>query len=174
MEERKNVVLVDFNDNEIGVCEKMEAHEKGLLHRAFSVFLFRGDELLLQKRASHKYHCGGLWTNTCCSHPAPSESVEDAAVKRLKEELDIDAKSISEIHSFVYRAAFDNGLTEYEFDHVLIGEYDGEFAMNPEEVDDVRWVNIGNLLADVCNNPQRYTPWFITALGEAVKNWRSA
>lgn len=170
MNERNQVVLVDMNDREIGVEEKMKAHEEGLLHRAFSVFLFRGDELLLQKRASSKYHCGGLWTNTCCSHPGQGESVEESAKKRLIEEMGIRIASIREVHSFVYRAEFTNGLTEFEYDHVFVGEYDGDYKLDPEEVDEIRWVPVQEVLDDIVAHPKKYTPWFITALKEAVLN----
>ena len=160
----EKVVLVDFNDQEIGVEEKMKAHEKGLLHRAFSVFLFHDHKVLLQKRASGKYHCGGLWTNTCCSHPRIDESVKDAAIRRLKEELGICVSDLNEITSFVYYASFPNGLTEYEVDHVLVGEYKGDYLMNLEEVEEMRWVELDELKEEVRLNPSKYTPWFILAL----------
>lgn len=165
----EKVVLVDMRDRALGLEEKMAAHEKGLLHRAFSVFLFRGDEILLQKRASSKYHCGGLWTNTCCSHPRDGEEVKAAAVRRLNEEMGIQTEDIEEIDSFVYCYPFDNGLTEFEFDHVLIGEYDGPYKINPEEVDEIKWVKINDLLDDMQKNPSAYTPWFIVALGKVVE-----
>ena len=169
MNERNKVVLVNMYDQETGEMEKMPAHEQGLLHRAFSVFLFRKNEVLLQKRASSKYHCGGLWTNTCCSHPGMGESVEESAIKRLMEELGISVDSLQEVHSFVYRAQFSNGLTEYEYDHVLVGEYDGDFKVDPEEVDEVRWVPIKELMEDLVTNPEKYTPWFIIACKEAME-----
>ena len=164
------VVLVDMNDQMIGTEEKMKAHEKALLHRAFSVFLISGDKVLLQKRASHKYHCGGLWTNTCCSHPRKDERVLQAAARRLKEEMGIEMKEeeLTEIHSFVYHYPFSNGLTEFEFDHVIVGEYDGEWINNPEEVDEVRWVLLEELQEDIRRNPVAYTPWFIVALGSVA------
>lgn len=164
----KKVILVDMNDREIGTMEKMEAHEKARLHRAFSVFLFQGNQVLLQKRASSKYHCGGLWTNTCCSHPESGESVTDAAFRRLQEELGIQVDELREVHSFVYHHAFDNGLTEFEYDHVLVGEYDGSWMENPEEVDEVKWVDIDELKEDIASNPKKYTPWFIVAFTAAV------
>ncbi len=163
------VVLVDMMDRETGREEKITAHEKGMLHRAFSVFLFQGDSLLLQKRASSKYHCGGLWTNTCCSHPRAGEEVKEAAVRRLKEELGICVDDLMEVHSFVYHQEFDNGLTEFEYDHVLTGEYSGTWVENPDEVEEVKWVRLPKLLEEVRKNPAAYTPWFIVALKEAAK-----
>ena len=165
------LILVNMNDEEIGTASKTEAHEKALLHRAFSVFLFNGDTLLLQRRAFHKYHCGGLWTNTCCSHPRPGETVKNAAVRRLREELEIDfpEDALREVCAFVYRASFTNGLTEYEFDHVLVGEYDGAFCGNPEEVADVCWVKLDELTQSMQKHPEQYTPWFIIALKKAVE-----
>lgn len=164
----EQVILVDLQDRELGLAEKMQAHEKGLLHRAFSVFLFRGDAVLLQKRAKAKYHCGGLWTNTCCSHPRTGEAISQAAIRRLQEELNIVVESLREVTAFVYRYPFSNGLTEFEFDHVLVGEYDGGWIENPEEVEAVRWVELTQLLRDIRLQPERYTPWFITALGYAL------
>ncbi len=164
-----DVILVDLDDRQIGTMEKMEAHEKGLLHRAFSVFLFRGDEVLLQKRAEEKYHCGGLWTNTCCSHPAPGEGLEEAAERRLGEELGITlAGKLTEAGAFVYRHVFENGLTEFEYDHVLIGEYEGPWQVNSEEVMGAGWFSLPEVKADVLENPEKYTPWFLTALPVAI------
>ncbi len=165
---RNEVVLVDMNDQEIGVCEKMKAHKESLLHRAFSVFLFRGDQVLLQKRASCKYHCGGLWTNTCCSHPGKGEDVVASAKKRLVEEMGIHTDHLKEVHSFVYCAQFANGLTEFEYDHVIVGEYDGEYILDPEEVDEIKWMNLDQLKKDMMLRPKAYTPWFIIALQSAI------
>ena len=168
MKERNEVVLVDMRDREIGIAEKQQAHMDGLLHRAFSVFLYRGDEILLQKRAPHKYHCGGLWTNTCCSHPGKDETVLEAARERLLQETGIHAEGLEEIGSFIYRAVFENGLTEYEYDHVIIGEYDGSFDLNRDEVEEISWVRLNDLMADLLISPQKYTPWFLTALKPVV------
>lgn len=160
----EKVVLVDMDDNEIGQEEKMAAHEKGLLHRAFSVFLFRGNEILIQKRASSKYHCGGLWTNTCCSHPRKGETVTEAAIRRLKEEMGINLSKVKEVDSIIYHYPFENGLTEFEFDHLLVGEYDGTWKCDPNEVDDVKWVSLDFLKEDIRRNTKAYTPWFVIAL----------
>ncbi len=168
-----DVILVDMDDRQIGTMEKMEAHEKGLLHRAFSVFLFRGDEVLMQKRALSKYHCGGLWTNTCCSHPEPGEEVKEAARRRLKEELGIPPEAeqepdLQEAESFVYRQVFENGLTEFEYDHVLVGEYDGSWVEDPAEIEEARWMRLSDVKADILADPAAYTPWFLTALPMAA------
>ena len=121
----EEVVLVNEKDEAIGTMEKMAAHEKALLHRAFSVFVFnKNGDLLMQQRAHSKYHSGGLWTNTCCSHPRPGEHVADAANRRLQEEMGFTT-SLNKAFDFTYKAAFDNGLTEHEFDHVFIGIYEG-------------------------------------------------
>lgn len=164
-----HVVLVDMEDQILGCMEKMQAHAEGRLHRAFSVFLYKDDAILLQRRAKEKYHCGGLWTNTCCSHPGMGESVYQAACRRLQEELGIETENLDEIQSFVYRYTFENGLTEFEYDHILIGEYRGGWIENPEEVEEVRWVKIKDLIADIQKNPEHYTPWFMIALKKVLE-----
>lgn len=156
----QHVVLVDENDNPIGEIEKMEAHEKGLLHRAFSVFIFNPQGLmLLQKRAGTKYHSADLWTNACCSHPGLDEEIVDAAVDRLQMEMGI-LTSLSKKFSFVYRAELDNGLIEHELDHVLFGSYDGEPFPNPEEVADWRYVSMEDLERELITHPEHFTSWF--------------
>src|SRR5687768_14206462 len=135
------VILVNEQDEPVGTMEKLEAHQKGLLHRAFSVFVVnKNGEMLLQQRAQDKYHSGGLWTNTCCSHPLPGENVLDASHRRLMEEMGFDCP-LREIFSFTYRAEFDNGLTEHEFDHVFFGEYDGEVIPDTAEVQATRYLS---------------------------------
>ena len=171
----ENVVLVDEQDQVLGVEEKMQAHKLGKLHRAFSVFLFRqkGEkiELLLQQRQHDKYHCGGLWTNTCCSHPRLNEDVIDAGKRRLLEEMNISAE-LFKAGDFVYRAEFENGLIEHEFDHTLIGIYNQEVInVNPEEVSDYRWVTIGELESELELSPQLFTPWFPKALKLIQEKW---
>ncbi len=144
--------------------EKMEAHQKGVLHRAFSVFIFNDKgELLLQKRASTKYHSAGLWTNTCCSHPYPGEETLAAAKRRLKEEMGMDALLIHKT-SFVYKTKFDNGLTEHEFDHVFIGNYNENPVLNEDEAEEYKWVDLNKVKEDVKKFPQNYTSWFKIAL----------
>jgi len=162
----QEVVLVDSQDQPIGKMEKMEAHQKGLLHRAFSVFVFnRKNELLLQQRALEKYHSGGLWTNTCCSHPSPSESLELAGAKRLSEEMGFTTE-LTRLFAFEYRVELDNQLIEHEYDHVLIGRYDGDFLPNPDEVMSTRWISMENLLAEMKQYPDQFTSWFKIILNE--------
>ena len=164
------VVLVDENDNEIGTEEKMKAHVDGKLHRAFSIFVYnsKGD-LLLQQRESSKYHCGGLWTNTCCSHPRKGEELANAVHRRLNEEMGFDCE-LKEKFSFLYKAEFDNGLTENELDHVFVGFSDITPKINPEEVENYKWITITNLKKDIANNPNSYTPWFKIALQKLNEN----
>lgn len=154
------VILVDENDNELGLMGKMEAHEKGVLHRAFSVFVFnQKGEVMLQQRAIEKYHSGGLWTNTCCSHPRQGETVLEAAHRRLEEEMGFDCELEKQFH-FIYNRKLDKGLTEHELDHVLFGKFDGKPHLNPDEVASYKWVNMQDLKTDIRNNPELYTEWF--------------
>ncbi len=154
------VVLVNEQDQQIGLMEKIEAHEKGLLHRAFSVFILNdANELLLQKRALSKYHSPGLWTNTCCSHPKDNENIINAGNRRLKEEMGFQTE-LKPFLSFIYKVKFENGLTEHEFDHVLIGKYNDEPLINFVEVCDWKWVDLESLSLDIINNSENYTVWF--------------
>lgn len=156
----EHVILVDTEDNELGTMEKMEAHQKGLLHRAFSVLLFdRSGKVLLQKRAKNKYHSSGLWTNTCCSHPLPGEPLEDAASRRLKEEMGIDVRPDFS-YSFIYKAELDQNLTEHELDHVFVGIFDGPPQINKKEVEDWKYVDLQWLREDMLTHPEDYTVWF--------------
>ncbi len=156
----ENVILVDEKDNQVGLMPKLEAHQKGLLHRAFSVFIFNSDyKLLLQKRASSKYHSGGLWTNTCCSHPRDGEDIIDAANRRLDEEMGIKT-SLRKVFDFIYTAELDNNLIENEFDHVLYGVYDIDPILNKEEAEDFKWIDMETLKNDIENNTDQYTVWF--------------
>ncbi|MGZ5247928.1 MAG: isopentenyl-diphosphate Delta-isomerase [Flavitalea sp.] len=155
-----NVILVDEHDNHIGEMEKMEAHRKGLLHRAFSVFIFNSKgEMLLQQRARQKYHSGGLWTNACCSHPFPGEAVIDAASRRLFEEMGF-LVPIEKIFDFTYRAEFENGLTEHEFDHVFYGIYNDPVEYNRDEVMDYCYRSVEAVREDLERSPEKYTAWF--------------
>jgi isopentenyl-diphosphate delta-isomerase len=166
------VVLVDEQDNAIGTMEKQQAHVEGVLHRAFSIFIFNSDKkLLLQKRASSKYHCGGMWTNTCCSHPRETENTIDAAHRRLQEEMGMQCE-LKPIFSFVYKAEFENGLTEYEFDHVFFGESNQTPTLNLEEVEDFRYVGMEELQIEINENPAHFTPWFLIAL-DRVKEFNA-
>ncbi len=158
MEEK--VILVDTDDNAIGEMNKMEAHELGLLHRAFSVFILNSNgELLLQQRAFSKYHSPGLWTNTCCSHQRSGEDSLSAAHRRLKEEMGVQS-DLKEAFTFLYKADMGNGLTEHELDHVIIGLCDQEPNINLEEVTDWKWVNLDDLKLDLAYTPDKYTAWF--------------
>lgn len=154
------VVCVDLNDKEIGIAEKMEAHRLGLLHRAVSVFLFNTKgEMLIQKRALSKYHSGGLWANACCSHPIPGESSLMAAERRLFEELGIKAQ-LSFRDVFHYRAAVGLDLIEHEIDHLFTGLYDGASRLDPNEVEEVKWMPVSEIISDMAQNPEKYTAWF--------------
>ena len=163
------VVLVDKNDNAIGTMEKQQAHVEGALHRAFSIFIFNSEnKLLLQKRASSKYHCGGLWTNTCCSHPRENEIVLDAAARRLQEEMGMQCE-LKPIFSFVYKAQFENGLTEHEYDHVFVGQSDQLPKLDAEEVEDYRYIGLEELHKEIKVSPQNFTPWFLIALDRVTE-----
>jgi len=154
-----DVVLVDEKDKEIGLEEKLEAHKKGKLHRAFSVFVFNSKkELLMQKRASKKYHSSGLWTNSCCSHPRKGEDVKKEAEKRLKEEMGFSC-NLEKKFSFIYRAILDNGFIEHEYDYVFFGKYDKNPNPNKSEVDDWRRVSLKELKIEIKKNPKKYSPW---------------
>lgn len=156
----EQVVLVDEQDREIGAMEKMEAHRVGKLHRAFSVLVFNSKgESLIQQRAASKYHSAGLWTNACCSHPRPGESIQSAARRRLQEEMGIQADPTF-AYKFIYRIQLDDQLTEHEFDHVFKATYDGAPVMDPAEVQNWKFVAIDELLKDVARSPQKYTYWF--------------
>ena len=158
MEEK--VILVNEKDEPIGLMGKMEAHEKGLLHRAFSVFIFNSkQEVLLQQRAACKYHSPNLWTNTCCSHPREGESNLQAGERRLQEEMGMRV-SLKEVFSFIYKAPFDNGLTEHEYDHVLVGYSDLQPRINPEEVASWKWLSLEAIKEDILQAPEQYTAWF--------------
>jgi len=169
MNPEKDIILVDPDDRETGTGEKADVHRRGLLHRAFSVFLFNGDSLLIQRRATGKYHSAGLWANTCCSHPRAGQTVAEAAALRLEQECGITGARIREAGSFVYRAVFANGLTEYEYDHVFTGEYSGTFDPDPEEIEELRYVPLAELKQDLLTHPERYAVWFFTALGIAER-----
>jgi isopentenyl-diphosphate delta-isomerase len=154
------VILVDEKDNQIGTMEKIEAHEKARLHRAFSVFIYNSkNELMLQQRALTKYHTPGLWTNTCCSHQKLEESNIEAGKRRLQEEMGFSTE-LKETISFIYKAPFENGLTEHEFDYILVGEYQDDPQPNPDEVHNWKWMNLDDIENDMNKNPNLYTEWF--------------
>ena len=168
----EEIVLVDEVDNPIGFEVKVRAHENGgKLHRAFSIFIFdAAGKMLLQRRAKRKYHFGGLWTNACCGHPRKGEMLQEAVRVRLRQEFGFEAK-LEEIFSFLYRASdAGSGLTEHEFDHVFYGEFNGEPRPNPDEIEDWKWVGPAEILADLENNPQAYTPWFKIAVRRVIES----
>jgi isopentenyl-diphosphate delta-isomerase len=166
------VVLVNEQDMVTGTMEKIEAHKKGLLHRAFSVFVFNTKgEMLLQRRALNKYHSGGLWTNACCSHPKPDENTSDAAVRRLQEEMGFTI-GLEKIFDFVYRAEFDNGLTEHEFDHVFAGEYEGPIEFDKQEVIDYCYKSLEDVRHSLKEHPQKFTQWFHLAFPRIEEWWQ--
>ncbi|MGM5470707.1 isopentenyl-diphosphate Delta-isomerase [Flavobacteriaceae bacterium LMO-SS05] len=154
------VILVNENDEQIGLMPKLEAHEKALLHRAFSVFIFNDkNELMLQQRALKKYHSPGLWTNTCCSHQQEGETNIEAGKRRLEEEMGF-VTELKDTISFMYKAPFDNGLTEHEYDHILVGHYKGEPKINPDEVAHWKWMPLEEIKQDIIAHPEIYTEWF--------------
>ena len=156
----EQVILVNEQDEPIGLMNKMEAHEKAVLHRAFSVFILNDKiEVMLQQRAHHKYHSPLLWTNTCCSHQRAGETNIEAGKRRLFEEMGFKAE-LKELFHFIYKAPFDNGLTEHELDHVMIGYYNGEPVINDDEVESWKWMTIEAIKEDMILNPEAYTVWF--------------
>jgi isopentenyl-diphosphate delta-isomerase len=156
----EKVILVNERDEQIGLMPKLEAHEKAELHRAFSIFILNSkNEVMLQQRASQKYHSPLLWTNTCCSHQREGESNIQAGNRRLMEEMGFSTE-LKELFHFIYKAPFDNGLTEHELDHVMIGYFDGEPVINPEEVEDWKWMDIDAIKDDMQVHPEKYTVWF--------------
>ena len=156
----EQVILVNEYDKQIGLMPKLEAHEKAVLHRAFSVFVFNNkNELMLQQRALHKYHSPGLWTNTCCSHQRDGESNLQAGIRRLQEEMGF-VTPLKETISFIYKAPFDNGLTEHELDHIMVGSYEDAPIINPDEVADWKWMPLEDVKQDIDDNHQLYTAWF--------------
>lgn len=169
MNEEK-VILVNESDEALGSMEKMEAHRSGVLHRAFSIFIFNSrGEMLLQQRAFAKYHSGGLWTNACCSHPMPGEDTIAAAKRRLKEELGFET-TLKKIFHFVYKAELDNGLIEHEFDHVFAGEYDGALHINADEARDYCYKEMAEIKNSLQTHPQKYTAWFRLAF-QKIEEW---
>lgn len=164
--EKELVILVNEKDEQIGLMEKMEAHEKAVLHRAFSVFIFNSrGEMLLQQRALQKYHSPGLWTNTCCSHPRDGETLEQATRRRLEEEMGMQCE-LTKAFDFIYKSDVGQGLTEHELDHVFLGETDQEPKINPDEVAFWKYMALDEVRADMKNNPKNYTVWFRIAFKE--------
>jgi isopentenyl-diphosphate delta-isomerase len=166
----KQVILVDKNDTPKGIMDKMEAHRKGELHRAFSIFIFNSKrEMLLQKRAMNKYHSGGLWTNACCSHPQPRENMLEAAQKRLQEEMGFTCSLENAFH-FIYKAELENGLTEHELDYVLIGHYNGEPKINTQEVADWKYMPVDEIQQSIKLHPEQFAAWFKIAFDRVLEH----
>jgi isopentenyl-diphosphate Delta-isomerase len=166
----QEVILVNERDEQIGTMPKMKAHREGLLHRAFSVFIFnRKGEMLLQQRAAHKYHSGGLWTNACCSHPSPGEETLQAATRRLQEEMGFSTP-MQKAFDFVYKSSYENGLTEFEFDHVFIGQYNETILPDKEEVSDYCFKPMEEIQSSLMSHPGKYTSWFGIAF-PMLKKW---
>ena len=169
--ELQQVILVDSRDQPVGAMGKLEVHQKGLLHRAFSIFIFNAKgEMLLQRRALGKYHSGGLWTNACCSHPTPGEETKRAAHRRLVEELGFDTP-LEKIFDFVYKYEFENGLTEHEFDHVFAGYYNEEVRPDPAEVMETSFRSVADIHHSLQTNPEQFTAWFKLALPKMQAWW---
>jgi isopentenyl-diphosphate Delta-isomerase len=161
----EEVIVVDEKDQEIGRAEKLKAHEEGVLHRAFSIFIFNSqNEMLIHQRAHHKYHSGGLWTNACCSHPRPGEATEDAAHRRMLEELGFDCP-LTYLFPLLYRAEVSETLIEHEYDHIYIGRFEGQnIDPNPAEVASLRWISLAALQEETRLHPEHFTAWFLLAL----------
>lgn len=164
----EEILLVDVDDREIGYTTKEDAHKYGKLHRAFSVFLFHGDKMLIQKRNIHKYHSGGLWTNSCCSHQRRGESLEEAVRRCMECELGV-VTELSEAFHFIYRTKFSEELYEYEIDHVFVGEFDGSIELNEDEASEIEWINMDELKKRLITEPDNFTSWFIIAAPKVLK-----
>lgn len=166
---RDVIVKVDAHDNELGPIDKMEAHKKPILHRAFSVFIINdNNEMLIQQRAFNKYHSGGLWANACCSHPRVGEEVISSAMERMKDEIGVSCP-LQELFTFVYMNKFSENLYEHELDHVLLGKHNGPFVMNKDEVNDLKWISYKDLEKDLKKNTDRYACWFKIAAPKVLK-----
>ncbi len=166
------VILVNEKDEQTGVMDKMEAHRSGTLHRAFSIFIFdSGGRMLLQKRAPAKYHGGDLWTNACCSHPYPGESTEDAATRRLEEELGF-ITGLRKIFSFTYQSMVENGLVEHEYDHVFAGQFEGDIFPNDGEVAAIRYMEMKSIKTEMERHPEHFTSWFKIAYPKIETWWK--
>jgi isopentenyl-diphosphate Delta-isomerase len=170
---KEELILVNENDQVIGVGEKIQTHLIGALHRAFSVYILNSaGQLLLQKRSSTKYHSQGLWSNTCCGHPRLGESIEEASRRRLNEEMGFDCE-LREVFEFIYHAKLDNNLYEHEYDHVVVGRFDGSPTPNRDEVDEWKWVDLMTLKLDIEKHPENYTYWFRISLDELCRSIKS-
>ena len=172
------IILVDSSDREIGRTTKYEAHYRPLLHRAFSLFIYDGENLLLQRRAESKYHSGGLWANTCCSHPRPDQKIEKCVMKRLLEETGIVCDYVEEIFAFEYEHKFAEDMYEHEYDHVFIGEIPAEFGytvfdFDTDEIAEMKWASFDEVLSELAANPQNFAPWFVIAAPKVIAHLRN-
>lgn len=167
----ENIIAVDLDDKLLGKVEKLDAHKTPILHRAFSIFLFNGDEILIQKRALNKYHSGGLWANACCSHPRFGKTMYESTIDRIGFELGIfEPIELREIFKFVYFSKYNENLYEYEYDHVFVGEYKNkDIKFNPDEIECIKWIKIGELKKDIVLNPNKYATWFIICAPKAFE-----
>ncbi|MGL5440655.1 MAG: isopentenyl-diphosphate Delta-isomerase [Filifactoraceae bacterium] len=164
----EQLILVDSFDNEIGSASKHEAHEKALLHRAFSVFIVNEGKMLIQKRAYHKYHSGGLWANACCSHPRLGESLEEAVPRRMYEELGF-SQNVKKLFTFTYFHKYSEEMYEYEYDHVFLGEYEGIIIINSDEIAEIRWIEFDNLEKEMRRFPNQFSAWFHIAAPKVME-----
>ena len=165
----EEILLINIDDEIVGNGEKLEVHKKGLLHRAFSIFIFNDEgQMLIQKRNINKYHSGGLWTNSCCSHQRKGEELEEAAHRRLYEELGFDCE-LEEKFDFVYRTAFQDSMIEYELDHVFVGRYNGEVVLNKDEASEIMWISVENLKEKLQYESQKFTSWFLIAAPRIIR-----
>lgn len=164
----EKILLVDAYDNVTGSCDKLEAHRRGLLHRAFSVFLIRGNSMLIQRRAEGKYHSAGLWANSCCSHQHENETLDEAVHRRVFQELGMKC-DVEELFSFVYHCRFENGLSEYEYDHVFAGTFTGELSPDSEEISELMWVDFDELARRLVDSPEEFAEWFLIAAPTVMK-----
>ncbi len=166
----EEVILADKNNRKVGIEEKIKAHQEGKLHRAFSIFIFNSKkDLLIQQRAKTKYHSAGLWSNTVCSHPRPGETYQQAAHRRLKEEMGFDCK-LKKVFCFIYKTDFQNSLIENEYDCVFTGKFDGKPKPNAQEIMDSKWVSIEELKQDIIKNSDKYSVWLKIALEKIKSN----
>ena len=168
----EEIILVNLDDEIIGSGEKLHVHKDGLLHRAFSIFIVNNKgQMLIQKRNENKYHSGGLWANSCCSHQRADEKLQEAIHRRLQEELGFDCE-LEEQFSFVYRTVFDNSLVEYEVDHVFLGHYSGEIEINKDEVTEIMWISLDELSEKLVNEPEKFASWFLIAAPQVIRGLR--
>ena len=167
------LILVDLYDRPVGHLDKNAVHEKGLLHRAFSVFLTDGERMLIQRRAYGKYHSGGLWANACCSHPRVGETLQEAVPRRLKEELGICCE-VKELGAFVYYARYSDTMHEYEYEHIFIGHFEGEVTPDPEEIAETRWIRFEDLEKEMMEDPDRFSVWFMIAAPQVLAALKQA